>query len=267
MRVAILGTVPASRNIAPFDDPEVEIWCCSPGNRGDVIPRVTRWFELHGVVDLKGEENRSWAGEYFAWLRAQPWPVYMQEPNDLVPEARVFPAKRLLREFGHLGRIAFTSSISWMIGFAILEGAKEIGVFGVDMAATEEAYGNQKSGCQVMMAIAHERGIKVNVPLESCLASPPPLYGYAEATRMGRRLLVREEQCRREIANLEATISRLTQELAMFRGALDQVQYMRRTFVDGEDAEIDLPGDRDNVETMPVRATAGGLLVPKFAVE
>lgn len=266
MRVAILGTVPASRGLAPFADQEWEIWCCSPGNRGGVIPRVTRWFEIHGLEDLKGEENRTWAGDYFAWLASQPFPVYMQERNELVPQAKIFPHRRVLREFGHLGRIAFTSSISWMIGFAIIEGAKEIGVFGVDMAANEEAYSSQKAGCQIMMAIAHDRGIEVKIPLESCLSTPPPLYGYAEATRAGRRLLVRENECKTNIANLDATIDRLKQERAMFAGALDQIQYMRRTFVDGEDAEIDLPAENSNVETIPVREQRG-VLVPRFGTE
>src|SRR3954468_23311721 len=42
-KVAILGTAPSSRMLAPFNDPEWQIWSCSPGNMG-CIPRFDRWF-------------------------------------------------------------------------------------------------------------------------------------------------------------------------------------------------------------------------------
>lgn len=241
MKVAILGTVPVSRTLAPFDDKSWEIWCCSPGNRA-VVPRVTRWFELHGIVDMMGPENDAWRGDYFAWLKTQSFPVYMQEQNELLPQVLVFPIKDLLTEFGRFGRMSFTSSISLMIAFAIQQGATEIGIYGVDMAANEEAYSSQKAGCLNMMWLADQRGIKVTVPLESCLATLPPLYGYAEASRMGRRMVVKEMEAAKAVTDLDATIARLTAEKAYFNGALETTRYMRRTFVDGEnDAELDLP--------------------------
>src|SRR5690349_614027 len=119
MKVAILGTVGLHRQLAPFDDPEWEIWVCSPGNAYGAVPRATKWFELHGIEDLKGRENAEWNGRYFQWLREQTFPIYMQEPNNEVPSANVFPLKKLLEEFQDLGRIAFTSSISMMAAFAI----------------------------------------------------------------------------------------------------------------------------------------------------
>jgi hypothetical protein len=273
MKVAILGTVPVSKMMAPFDDKEWEIWVCSPGNRG-AIPRVTRWFEIHGVVDMMGPENNGWRDEYFAWLKTQTFPVYMQEPNDLLPQAQVFPAKALLDEFGRFGRMSFTSSISWMIAFAIHQGATEIGIYGVDMAADQEAYSSQKAGCLNMMWLADQRGIKVTVPLESCLATMPPLYGYAEASRMGRKLVVRELEIAKAISDLDATLMRLNNEKQYFCGALETTKYMRRTFVDGEgDAELDLPAlapPQPDEITSPVRTVEFGdrrpVVVPDFGV-
>ncbi len=246
-KVAILGTVSLHRHLAPFEDADWDIWCCSPGNHGNgidgkpLIPRVTSWFELHGTVDMMAPEVAIWTGPYFKWLREQSFEVWMQEPNEGVPNCKVFPIKALLREFGDLGRIAFTSSISMMIAFAIFQGATEIAVYGVDMAANEEAYSGQKSGCHIMIALAKQRGIKVSIPLESCLATMPPLYGYAEATRMGRRLIIKEQELQKGIVDLNATIERLTRDKLTIMGALDTIQYMRRTFVDGTDAELDLP--------------------------
>jgi hypothetical protein len=279
-KVAILGTVPVSKMLAPFDDHEWQIWVCSPGNRGGCIPRVTCWFELHGVEDMKGPENRDWAPEYFAWLRSQSFPVYMQEPSDLLPQAMTFPRDRWLVEFGNFGRMAATSSIPLMIGFAIMEGATEIGVFGVDMAADSEAYSGQKAGCLIMMEIARQRGIRVTVPLESCLATMPPFYGYAEASRMGRKLLVKEMELQVELQNLRTQDTNLVRQMGYVEGALDTTRYMRRTWVDGvSDAELDIEGapvaaQAQNgagpawiAEIIPnpdvdVERTPGGVLVP-----
>jgi hypothetical protein len=239
MKCAILGTAPYHKNLAPFDDPEWEIWVCSPGNRR-AFTRVTRWFELHGVDDCKGPENNDWNQDYFGWLNTQPFPVYMQEPNDLVPNCRVFPLRSWLHEFGVLGRIAATSSISLMIGLAAMERAERIAVFGVDMAADEEQYGGQKVGCLTMLELARQRGCKVEVPLSSCLATMPPLYGYAEATRMGRKLWVREEILKTELKAKQAEFDNLRVHIGNVEGELRAIRYVRRTFVDGEDAELDI---------------------------
>src|SRR5215468_2054647 len=98
MKVAILGTVPDTKMLAPYDDESWEIWACSPGNRGNVLKRITRWFELHGIVDMCGVENNDWRDDYFAWLKTKTFPVYMQEPNTLLPQAKVFPRDELLKE-------------------------------------------------------------------------------------------------------------------------------------------------------------------------
>ncbi len=265
--VAIIGTVPLHRHLAPYNDPEWEIWACSPGNHGDgVLPRVTRWFELHGVVDMTAPEVQQWTKPYFDWINKQQFEVWMQEPNDTVPHAKTFPLKALLREFGDLGRIAFTSSPAMMCAFAIHLGATEIAFYGIDMAADEEAYGAQKPGCQIMMALAKQRGIKVSVPLESCLGQPNPIYGYAEASRMGRRLIVKEMELTKNVNDYNETLDRLTRERAQCAGALDTVRYMRRTFVDGLDAELDIPlpvGAEVKKADFGVFRMDNGLLVPQ----
>lgn len=232
-KIAILGTAPNSRMFAPFDDNEWEIWVCSPGNRR-TFSRVTRWYELHGIVDMKGPENADWNKDYFDWLNTQSFPVYMQEPNDLCPQARVFPMRAWLKHFGRFGRINATSSISWMIGHAIMEGATMIGVWGVDMADTSEAYTNQKSGCLNMLDYAERNGIQVTIPLESCLGTMPPLYGYAEASRMGRRLTVRKMSLQNEVENAQKQMNHWERQLYQYRGMLEDLEYIMRTFVDGE---------------------------------
>lgn len=243
MKVAIIGTVPASRQLAPYNDPSWKIWGCSPGNQGQ-LPRCDAWFELHAIVDMLGRENQHWCVPYFAWLKSQSFPVYMQEKNDSVPGAVVFPRDAILEKFSTPTRRAwfFTSSVTWMMAHALMQGAKEIGLFGIDMAATEEHYSGQKAGCLHMIDRAEAMGCTVTVPFESCLAAPLPLYGYSEATNFGRKLNVRLHEIAQMRAQLVAQRDKLTQEISYFDGATEDLKYVMRTFTDG--ADYPLPGVR-----------------------
>lgn len=256
MKIAILGTVPASRRVAPYGDEAWEIWVCSPGNsQAAAPPRISKWFELHAIVDMLGEENKAWCPQYFAWLKAQSFPVIMQERNEHVPSALPFPRNRLLARWGENETRTnwFTSSIAWMTAYAIdlmrpLDGEPaenaEIGIFGVDMAATEEHYSWQKAGCLRFVEIAKELGITVTIPLESSLAIGVPLYGYAESSRLGRTLMVRSIEMKENIRNLEQQVAQATQQICFFKGALEQILFDQRTHVSGnEDAEIDFEDD------------------------
>lgn len=281
MKIAILGTAPLSLVKAPYEDKDWKIWVCSAGNQGGKIPRIDAWFELHALVDIMGPENAPWAIPYFGWLRTQPFPVYMQERSDLVPQATMFPRDALTKQFG---RNWFSSSIAWMMAYALMFGGDrgkmgpgdEIGLFGVDMAADHEHYTNQRAGCIRWMEIAAEMGVKVHVPFESCLAAPPALYGYAEATNMGRRLIVMQHAMEAQHAQLAQQIGNLQAQKAYLEGALENNKYMRRTFVDGGDDAVlenmtsvvrfDAPEHRADpaiAGTGDFKMTNGGILTPK----
>lgn len=243
-KVAILGTVPNSRVMAPYNDPSWDIWCCSAGNsQAGAPPRVTEWYEIHSIVDLHAPENQHWYPDYIKWLNAQTFPVFMQEPNEDVPRAKVFPRKILTDRFGPNAQGKtnwFTSTPAWMFAFAIHRGYKTIGVFGVDMAAAEEHYTGQKAGLLRWFEIGRELGINVIVPLESTLSFHYPLYGYAESSRQGRALLVRENELKARLQHFENMYRSAERDIHYSRGALDQVIFSRRTYVSGlNDAEID----------------------------
>lgn len=85
-KVAIVGTS-HSWHMAPFDDPDVEIWGVNNGfiNMGD--KRVSRWFDLHFIENRNGKWFRRWNPEfrgqtvnaYLEDLKKLPCPVYMQK--------------------------------------------------------------------------------------------------------------------------------------------------------------------------------------------
>jgi len=79
-KVAIVGMATTSRHLAPFDDPEFEIWGLNEsyfgGHQGpDKTPyfkRWTRWFQMHPKWDYSRAHNFNHY-KHWDWLRNVPW--------------------------------------------------------------------------------------------------------------------------------------------------------------------------------------------------
>ena len=220
LKIAVVGTAPSSRDLAPFKDPSWTIWVCSPGNAHGVVPRVDAWFEIHS--NLLWAEASAYGPPYVEWLKKQSFPIYMQD-NTVVPNATRLPIEDLIREFG---KYFFTSSFAYMIAMAIKAGASEIALFGVDMASKDE-FIIQRPGGHYFMQKAAERGIKVSVPYESDLAQPPPLYGYDDSTPFCRKLHVRRAELVQRIGAMQNEQAKLQHSIAYLQGALEDLDYTK----------------------------------------
>jgi hypothetical protein len=205
LKIAMIGTAPSSRDLAPFGDPSWTIWACSPGNQG-ILPRVDAWFEVHS--NLLWPECASYGKPYVEWLKQQKFPIYMQDQS-LVPNATRLPIQELVNEFG---KYFFTSSFAYMIAMGIRAGAKEIALFGIDMASKDE-YILQRPGGHYFMQRAAERGIKVSIPYESDLGQAPELYGYGDSTPYGRKLHVRKQELIARIAQMSGERDKLNHNI------------------------------------------------------
>jgi hypothetical protein len=227
VKVALVGGAPSSRMLAPYKDESWEIWATSPSNY-QLLPRVTRWFELHKGWQLWGGQGHPDQSFYVEWLEhhsRDKFTLYMIDQED-IRHAEVFPKDELVAEFSSY---FFTSTFSWMMAFAIHEGAEEIGIFGIDMTAMEE-YRQQRPNFQHFMWLAKERGIKITVPLQSDIMNPPPLYGYAFATPIGQKLSIREEELKRRIAEAESERNKLNVVIDRLTGSLDNLDYTITTW-------------------------------------
>lgn len=218
-KVALIGTAPSSRMLAPFGDPSWEIWACSPGNQG-VLPRVDVWFELHG--NLMWPENKHYGEPYIEWLKKLPIPVFMQDQN-VVPNALVYPREEMVNEFG---RDFFTSSFSWMMALAISKGVEELALYGIDMASRDE-YILQRPGFYFFRHIAQQRGIKVSAPNESDIMQPPGLYGYSEVTPFGRKILARKQELSGRLGAMRTEAQKLQHNITYLEGALEDIDYIQ----------------------------------------
>ncbi len=219
LKIAIIGTAPSSRHLAPYNDPSWKIWACSAGNQ-NMLPRVDAWFEIHS--NLLWDEHKHFGEPYLAWLNAQTFPIYMQD-NSLVSRATPFPKDEMIAEFG---RYFFTSSFAWMMALAIKSGAKEIGLWGVDMASKDE-YILQRSGGQYFLQEAAKRGITVRIPKESDLAQPPALYGFDDSTNFMRKICTREKELKDRITPMKQQRDQLNQNITYLEGALEDIDYVK----------------------------------------
>jgi hypothetical protein len=123
-----------------------------------------------------------------------------------------------------------------MMAMAIEAGAEKIAMYGIDMAATEEIYSQQRAGCQYFAMIARSLGIEVGVPPESDVLRPPPLYGVCETSHVWikqlsrkRDLQTRVNEATQQRLQLEATINFLT-------GALDDLQWHQTSWSGNTDS-------------------------------
>lgn len=218
LKVALIGTAPSSRMLAPFGDPSWTIWACSPGNMG-ILPRADAWFEVH--KNLHWEEYRSYGLPYIDWLNKQTFPVYMQD-REYCPRAEIFPMEAMVKEFG---KDFFTSTFAWMMAFAIYKGAKEIALFGIDMASRDE-YILQRPGFYFFRHLAQQRGIKVSAPHESDIMQSPGLYGFSEAMPFGRKILARKREVKGRIDQMIAERDKLSHNITYLQGAVEDIDYI-----------------------------------------
>ena len=226
LKIALIGSAPASIRGAPYQDPSWQIWGCSPGTYG-VMPRVNAFFELHLY-----EPGQPWfSPEYCQWLAALPGrgvTLYSGAPVAEWPGSAVLPAQDILDEFDP-NRWFCTSSLFWMMAMAIKAGATKIGFWGVDMAAVEE-YEMQRAGIHHLSYIAHARGIEVGAPPESDLFTPRFRYGIDEWTHGFRKQRARAAELTNRKNAAVARANEATQEAAFVAGALDDLKYAHDTW-------------------------------------
>ncbi len=205
-KVAILGFAGTSRNLAPFNNPEWEVWGLNALFKE--IPwatNFTRWFEFHPYKDILSIEAGG-GPEYQKFLQQLKIPLYTEIQYDEFPTSVRYPLEKICDTF-HIGtqelrrivknehveymniRNAYlTNSISQMIALAIYEmlyensGIEEIGIWGVDMAHSTE-YSAQRPSCEFYLGICE--GLRLagklktwTLPKESSLLKHKYIYGY-----------------------------------------------------------------------------------------
>lgn len=166
-KLAIVGYATSSRDLAPFDDPEYDIGGLNQIYR--FLPREDVHFDIHG----NWEEDNVEGTDHRGWLTQCGIPVVMSAPDFSIPTAVRFPLDACIRIAGDY----FTSTVAFMIAWAIHQGYKEVALFGIDLVVGTE-YEVQKACAEHWLGVAHGRGMTVRLPPQCALLRHSHRYGY-----------------------------------------------------------------------------------------
>jgi hypothetical protein len=177
-KVAIVGFAPSTRDKAPYNDPDWDIWVLN--EYFSILPtgnatNIAKWFELHQRDTVL---NSSRATDYIDKLKASTIPILMVDKYDDIPMSEKYPLDEIIKE---LQTDYFTNSISYMIAYALYEGVAELAIYGVDMAQDEE-YAKERPSVEYFVGYARAKGIPVYIPPESDICKVPYYYGFQEKT-------------------------------------------------------------------------------------
>ncbi len=228
LKVAIVGKAPSTLLDAPYDDTSWEIWTLSNNAQLGEAARWSRHFEIHPLKQFRDDPGRA---DYWNWLRSEPAnkrPIYTQAATPDMPAAKAFPIEEVIERFGGY----FNNTVSYLIAFAILEGAEEIAIYGIDMAVggvdPNAEYSHQRPSCEYMIGLARGMGIKVYVPKKSDLLKVRKLYGFGEETAFEAKIIQRRKELQSRKADAENRMEAAKQEMCALMGALDDMGYMEQ---------------------------------------
>ena len=220
-KVAIIGTAPSSRDLAPFQDPSWEIWSLSNRVVTDQLPRWDRHFELHPLAQFEREPE---ARPYVDWMHRLDGskPIYLQSP-DKHPEIKgavAFPYDTLIEIHGRY----FTSTIAWQIALAIHEGVSEIGLWGVDLMLQDE-YAHQRPCVEFLLGYAAAKGIKVTIPSQSSLCKPQQAYGIENESTPRAALLAHQVRLKGMVQQFQGERDTSQMKMAHAQGAVEGIEF------------------------------------------
>lgn len=243
-KLAIVGYASSTRDLAPFDDPEYDIAGLNQIYR--FLPREDVHFDIH----VNWEEGNVEGTDHRGWLTQCGIPVVMSHPDWSIPTAVQYPLDACIQLAGDY----FTSTIAFMVAWAIHQGYKEVGLYGIDLIVGTE-YEHQKACCEFWLGVAHGRGMTVRIPPQSALLKHSHRYGYQKEPAWAPVTM----------SDYESRIKALTSErdkalgkLYTVDGALHEVQQRESWLADPAKREQWLVEQRN--ETMAAISTLDGAL-------
>lgn len=200
-RIAILGTAPSWKQ-CPWHDEGLII---AGLNDAHVLgyPRVNVWFDLHPTTHWflydkanPPTQDQVPTGTYLRpkghreWLKHAPIPVFLHEARPDWPTSQTFPKQKVLdfwkpywpMRLDRKGNVVDgpdyeASSPAWMYMWAVMEGFREIGIYGIHLA-TEWEYLQQRPNLEFLIGVGAGLGVKHLIPERAPICQGAFQYGY-----------------------------------------------------------------------------------------
>lgn len=204
-RCAILGTAPTWK-MCPWGDRGLHIFGL---NDAHVLgyPRVDAWWDLHPPSHWffydkahPPTADQVPVGTYLRpvghkdWIKHAGIPVFLHEARADWPTTVTFPKDKVLdfwKPYWPLrmdrkgviseGKDYEASSPAWMYMWAVMEGYREIGIYGIHLA-TEWEYLQQRPNLEFLMGVGAGLGVKHIIPARAPICQGTFQYGYEPKT-------------------------------------------------------------------------------------
>lgn len=212
-KVALVGFAESYKE-APIDDPTIDV--VGLNELWKYIPRWNAWFEVHDADTLgvskrdlsEGEQKR-----HLEWLRSQPAgkPIYMQ-PQFCTPEIPAAVPLPLEELTARVGLRYFTSTIGYMLAWALWKEYDWIGLYGIDLASDVE-YVHQRPNAEYLVGLARGEGRTVVMAESSAICKAGHIYGFEKPLTEGPVVTA--------VKNHQATLKKKHEETLALLNTLD----------------------------------------------
>ena len=213
-KLAIVGTHPRTRDQAPFDDPDYEIWVFNEAPQQDWVRRWDACFQLH-KREVYTSENNFVRRDHWQWLQqSHGKPIYLQDFDPLVPDGVKYPLDEIIETVPGADYRWFKSSPAYALALALYVGYTTIALYGLDMSSNTE-YGYQLPNFQYWIGVAKGAGVTVkNYSNEQYFTGT--LYAYEGEVQIPRqlfddRVILLERQVKHAKWELEKAVNRYTE--------------------------------------------------------
>lgn len=174
--LAIVGSHPATRQLAPYEDPNFDIWLFNESPQKPEIYR--RWdasFQMHKPEVYTSLEN--WVNkDHWEWLQQDHGDktIWMMEVDPRVPNSKRYPIEEILAmtPYHYL-----RSTPAMALALAIHLGYRHIQIYGSELSSNTE-YGYQAINFSFWIGFAHGYGVNLELRCWESEFFDQPLYGY-----------------------------------------------------------------------------------------
>lgn len=219
--VAIVGSHPSSRDLAPWDS-SIPIWVFNAGAIMSWCKRADAVFEIHPAGEYTNPmmEGAEYWNEFLQKQTVAT--VYMQSSDPRVPMCKKYPLEGVVNKFlkkferGNKVNKYFTSSPCYAIAMALYLGYDRIELYGIEMETNSE-YIYQRDGVGLWVGIALGLGIEVIIPERTTMFNSP-LYGFDDDHRT-----ITREDFEDNAAALQRAYDELSAKLESAKGKLDYI--------------------------------------------
>lgn len=215
-KVALVGSASSTKDQAPFQDLEFDIWCLAW--RTDA-PRCTRSFDMHPINPMRKKVPPN----YPEFLSQKGHPVYLTEARPDIPNGIRYPIEEViefLSKFDPLNSSGdyFASSISYMFALAMFEKYEEIHLYGIDLIDDDE-WAFQRPNTEYLIGLARGLGHKVYIPKASALTKFTYRYGYETDVEIG---IINKSMLEGRIAQYKQRMEKAMAEAHTCDGAIQE---------------------------------------------